>query len=487
MSAKHRLKPLAAGLLLAWFGGTAAAADLMDAFQLARISDPQLQIAEFNRLAVGENVPQARAALLPNISAEAGLTDSNSSSSQIGTIPSEDGEVTFGQVSGESDIRSRSYGLNLQQSIYSRANYTRLHAAKARSLRAAAEYDLAADQLMLRVSEAYFNVLTAIDTLAFARAERRAVKRQLDQAEQRFEVGLTAITDVHEARARYDSARAAVIAADNTLSDAREALAEITGKYLERVKGLGDGFLPTLPTPASAEAWVKIAIENNPNLQAGEFALLAAGHDVATARAARLPTLGGFVNYGESASWGTSGSNNVVFPADSDGDQTVIGLSLNVPIFTGGLIRSQVRQAIFTRDLVDEQLDQQRRAVTRSTRNAYRAITAGISEISAREQALISARSALEATEAGFEVGTRTIVDVLLSQQQLFQAQRDYSQARHNFLLNTLRLEQAAGTIEVKDLQEVNRLLVADAEAKLDAEEEQDEATDAELTPPAAG
>jgi len=468
-----RLKPLALGLVLACIGGNAAAADLMEAFELARLSDPQLQISEFNRLAIGENVPQARSALLPQINGEAGLTDSESDSSSIGTIPNEDGTVNFGLVSGESDTRSRSYSVTLQQSLYNHANYTRLRASKARADRAAAEYDLATDRLMLRVSEAYFNVLTAIDTLAFARAERRAVKRQLDQADQRFEVGLTAITDVHEARARYDGARANAIAADNALSDAREALAEITGKYLARFQGLGDDFQPTLPSPASAEAWVKLAVDSSPSLRAGELALIAAGHDVATARAGHLPTLGGFVRYGDDATWGTRGSNDVVFPANSNSDGPTIGIQLNIPIFSGGLVRSQVRQAIYTRDLVDQQLEQERRAITRTTRTAYRAVEAGIAEIGAREQALVSARSALEATEAGFEVGTRTIVDVLLSQQQLFQAQRDYTQSRHGFLMNTLRLEQAAGTIEVKDLQEVNRLLVADAEAKLDEAEDE--------------
>ncbi len=477
MSAMHRLKPLAAGLLLACAAGSASAADLMQAWELARQSDPQLQIAESNRLAIGENVAQARSSLLPQISATASLSDSEGDSVQVGTIPNEDGTVSFGESRGESDTRSRNYNLNLQQSIYDHRNYTRLRASRARSDAAGADLDRASDALMLRVSESYFNVLTAIDSLAFARAERRAVKRQLDQAEQRFEVGLTAITDVHEARARYDAARANVISAENALDDTREALAEITGRHLQQFRGLASDFTPQLPTPAKIEDWVRLALENSPAVLSRELALAAAGHDIATARAGHLPTLGGSISYGDRATWGESGSNGLFFPANNAGDTTTVGITLSVPIFSGGLVSSQVRQAAYNRDLVDEQLEQERRAVTRTTRNTYRAVEAGISTIAAREQAVVSARSALEATEAGFEVGTRTIVDVLLSQQLLFQAERDYSQARHNFVVNTLRLEQAAGTIEVKDLQEVNRLLVEDAEAKLAVDESDDNAS----------
>lgn len=471
MSATHRLKPLALGLLLAC-AGSAGAADLMQAYELARVSDPQLGIADANRLAVGEGVAQSRAALLPQISGEATLTDNDGDSYRIGPRPDAQG---FGLISAESDTRSRDYGVGLQQSLYNHSNYTRLRGNRARAQRAEAEFEFAVDTLKLRVSEAYFRVLTAIDTLAFAYAERRAVKRQLDQADQRFEVGLTAITDVHEARARYDGARANAIAAANALDDAREALGEITGQPVLNLRGLGDTFSPQLPTPAESEAWVDQAIANNPSLKAREQALLAAGHDISTARAGHLPSLSASVNWADNDGWGDSVQNNLTFPATQGSRGTAIGLRLTVPIFSGGLTQSQVRQALYTRDLVEDQLEQERRSIIRQTRTNYRAVEAGMAEISAREQALVSARSALEATEAGFEVGTRTIVDVLLSQQQLFQAQRNYSEARHNFLVNGLRLRQAAGTIDVKDLQEVNRHLVSDAEAKL-AEGAEDEA-----------
>lgn len=467
MTATPRFRPLAFALLLGMAGSASAAADLMQAYELARQSDPQLAAAEANALATGEGIVQARSALLPQINGSASLNDSDDRSTGIGEALNPDGTISFRQSTSFTDSRSRTYSVELRQSLYDHSNYTRLRASRARAERAQADYQAASQALALRVTESYFNVLTAIDSLIFARAERRAVKRQLDQAEQRFEVGLTAITDVHEARARYDGARASAIAAENQLDDAREALAEITGQYLEGLRGLGDTFKPAMPEPLDAEKWVAQALQANPGLLSRELALLAAGHDVDTARAGHLPTLGGFVRRNDTASWGSRGSDNNSSVIDSAGNGTAIGITLTVPLFAGFNTQSQVRQALYTRDASEDQYEQERRAVTRSTRNAFRALQAGMSEIGAREQALVSARSALEATEAGFEVGTRTIVDVLLSQQQLFQAQRDYSQSRHNFLVNSLRLRQAAGTVSGSDIKAVNTVLTTDAEAGL--------------------
>ena len=461
----RRLRPLALAMLLTGIAGGAHADDLLQAYELARQSDPQLSAADAQRLQQGEGPIQARSALLPQINGSLGFQDSAQAGEQT-TVISRDPLIIDSGV-GFSDSRSRDSGVTLNQSIYDHRNWTRLRAARTRAEQFTAVYDAANDALVTRVAEAYFNVLTAIDSLAFARAEARAVQRQLDQADQRFEVGLTAITDVHEARARYDNSRANAITAEVQLDDAREALREITGEYMDNLRGLDDSFEPSSPQPADIAKWVELAIENNPTLQARELASVAASQDIATARAGHLPYLSGSVRYGDSASWGGDRSRGVTTPSGSEGYGTTIGLSLTVPIFSGGLTQSQVRQAIYTRDIADDQLEQERRSITRQTRNAYRALVAGLTEIEARKQALVSAQSAMEATEAGFEVGTRTIVDVLISQQVLFQAQRDYSISRHNFLVNTLRLRQAAGTVEAKDVAEVNRYLVADAEAKL--------------------
>lgn len=466
----RRLRPLALAMLFTGTAGAAHAADLMQAYELARESDPQLQAADAQRLQQGEGPVQARAALLPQVNGSIDFQDSKSAGEQTEVISRDplivDSGVGFG------DSRSRDSGLRLTQSIYDHRNWTRLRAARTRAEQFTAVYDAANDALVTRVAEAYFNVLTAIDSLAFARAEARAVQRQLDQANQRFEVGLTAITDVHEARARYDNSRANAITAEVQLDDAREALREITGQYMENLRGLDESFEPVSPEPADISKWVELALENNPTLHSRELASVAASQDIATARAGHYPYLSGSVSYGDQASWGSDRSRGVTLPSGSEGYGTTIGLSLTIPIFSGGLTQSQVRQAIYTRDIADDQLEQERRAITRQTRNAYRALVAGLTEIEARKQALVSAQSAMEATEAGFEVGTRTIVDVLISQQVLFQAQRDYSISRHNFLVNTLRLRQAAGTVEAKDVAAVNAFLVADAESKLDNPEQ---------------
>ncbi len=439
-----RLRPLAFALLLAGAAGSASAADLMEAYELARQGDPQLAAAESSRLAVGEGVDQSRAALLPQISGSASLSDERIR-----------GIDAYG--------RSRSYGLNLSQSIYDHSRWTRLGAARLRSDGAEADYKAAADALLVRTADAYFNVLTAIETLASSRAEERSVKRQLDQAEKRLEVGLAPITDVHEARARYDTARANAIAAGTLLEDAREALAEITGQPLENLRGLSPDFKPENNDARTAEEWVAVAIENNPSLLSRELALAAAERDIGTARAGHLPTLGLTGSIGDSAGWQSEYPGG---PNTSGGGSTV-GVTLNVPIFSGGATQSGVRQSVHYRDIAADQLEQQRRSIVRQTRNAQRSLAAGEAEVKARRLSVVSAQAAYEASEAGLEVGTRTIVDVLITQQALFVAQREYARSRHAFLVNTLRLKQAAGTITLADLQEVNRVLVADAEAAL--------------------
>lgn len=437
--------PLFAALALSLATG-AGAADLMETYELARQSDPQLAAAEANSLAIGQGVPIARAALLPQVNGSIGVTETRT-----------DGELGSGEAF-ESDSRNRSWSVRLDQSIFDWGNYTSLNSARATRAQAEADYEVAVDSLLLRVSEAYFAVLTAEDALAFAEAEERAVGRQLEQAEQRFEVGLTAVTDVHEARARYDGARAAVINAGNALDDTREALAEITGQTDYNLLALRLNIPLDGPEPEALSEWEDVALRASPSLASRQFALQSAEHDIGTARSGHLPTIDGFVSRGESKL--LSGE---VGPFSTTGsEQTQFGVQLNVPIFSGFATRSRVKQNIYLRDAAQDQLEAQRRLLLRQTRNDFRAVVAGVSEVEARRQALISAQSALEATQAGFEVGTRTIVDVLLSQQQLFQAQRDYSNARHQFILNGLRLKQTTGVIEVADIQAVNALLTTE-------------------------
>ncbi len=446
-----RFKPLFAALALSFAAG-ADAADLMHAYDLARQSDPQLAAAEANSLAQGQVVPLARSALLPQINGSIGVDETRGGGVRVdASNPDLDPIVT------RADRREGSWGVTLTQSIFDWGNYTNLGAARATRAQAQADYQASLNLLLLRVAEAYFGVLTAEDAMAFAEAEERAVGRQLEQAEQRFEVGLTAVTDVHEARARYDSARAAVIAARNALDDAHEALTEITGERMGSVMALRLSIPLQGPEPDDLVEWEQIAERFSPSLASRRYGLEAAEKNIATARSGHLPTLGGSIRRGGSRLF--DGYDRTDPDFRRSGQSTTYGLTLTVPIFSGFATQARVQQSVYQRDAAEDQVEIERRGLLRQTRSDFRAVVAGISSIEARRQALISAQSALEATQAGFEVGTRTIVDVLLSQQLLFQAQRDYSNARHQFILNGLRLKRTAGVIQVQDLQEVNALL----------------------------
>lgn len=463
-----RLCPLSLALILAGVSAQASATDLLQAYDLARQSDPQFSASEAQRDAQAEGIVQSRAALMPQVSADVSFNRSYSSGSGNQVLAGAPTPLN----STYSESSSRNSGLNVRQSVYDHSNYTRLGASKARARQADAEYDAASDALIVRVADAYFNVLTAIETLASSRAEERSVKRQLDQAEKRLEVGLAPITDVHEARARYDSARANAILQATALDDAYEALAETTGQRLSNLKGLAPGFRPDNKDTRSIEDWVALAIASNPTLRAREEALAAAQKDVESARAAHYPTVSATATYGDAARWGDNTRRAPLpeslshFGNSSTGPS--YGLELSVPLFSGFATQSRVRQALFQRDAVADQLEQQKRSITRQTRGAYRALIAGQAEVEARRLAVVSAKAAYEAGEAGLEVGTRTIVDVLIAQQQLFQAQREFARARHAYLVNVLRLRQAAGVLQVSDLELVNRSLVTDADAALD-------------------
>ncbi|MBS7458501.1 TolC family outer membrane protein [Coralloluteibacterium stylophorae] len=476
-----RLRTLSLAIVLGLGAASSAnATDLLEAYQAARMSDPQLSQADAERLATGENVPLARSALLPQVGGSATLTESDSDSYSAGTV---EGEILG--TDSSSVIRQRDYAVSLEQSIFDWADWTSLRAARERATQADFEYEAEADALFVRTAEAYFNVLTAIETLASARAQEQAVKRQLDQAEQRLEVGLAPITDVHEAQAGYDSARASAILAQTQLNDAYEALTEITGQQTEDLRGLDPDYEPAAPVPEDVDAWVDQALTGNPSIQAAELAASAAEHDIDTARAGHLPTLTASVSYGKGASWGTQTLATGDRMIDTANDGTTVGVRLNVPIFSGGAVRARVRQAGYQRDAVLDLLEQTRRSINRSTRSIYDAVVAGISEVEARRAAVVSARSAYDASEAGLEVGTRTIVEVLITQQNLFAAQREYAAARHNFLVNTLRLKQATGTIAYEDIAAINRLLTTDAEAALDPEAIKESATPDMGVPPA--
>ncbi|MFC0679956.1 TolC family outer membrane protein [Lysobacter korlensis] len=462
MMRRHLVLALAVALLPT----TAAATDLLQTYELARNGDAQLSEAEYQRLATREGAVQARAQLLPQIGGEASYTRSRSDS--------EGPQIVGGQrfpSGGEStsEQTARRLGLNVQQAIF---DGTRL--GQLRSQRALAEasdflFESAGDGLITRTSAAYFNVLVQLETLAAAEAAERALQKQFDFASKRLEVGLAPITDVHEARAQFDTARANTILARNAVEDAYQALVEITGQPVANLKALPEDFQPELPVTQDVDRWVATAVGTNPGLRALQLQVRAAEESVSAARAGHWPTLYASGGYSDSNTSGNSTNNlsSVVDDFENTGRGAQVGLTLSVPIYAGGAIQSQVREAIARRDIIEEQLEQQKRALVRNTRNAYQTLVAGISEVEARRLALVSARSAYDASQVGLEVGTRTVLDVLNNQQALFNAQQAFAQARYRFLQNRLLLEQAAGTLDVEDVREVNRLLTAEPDVEL--------------------
>ncbi|GAB3023830.1 TolC family outer membrane protein [Oleiagrimonas citrea] len=448
-----RFKPVLLALAItAAMPGMAHAEDLMQAYQQARQNDPQLALAEANTRSVHEGINQARAALFPQINASLGLTQDNRGRSSGTYIDQSTGQLYMTPATGY--LRNRNLSLTLSQSVFDLSRYEDLKSAHAQADSQNAQYSAEEQNLLVRVATAYFNVLTAKDQVAFSKAQEKSLARELDQAQQRFKVGLSAITDVQDAKAQHDSATAQLISAQNALDDAREALTQITGEPAKNLKVLRDEVPLQPPVPNNVSDWVRTALQNNPSIMAQQYNVDAADYQVSSARAGHLPTISANVSYGKSSTWSENGTLNTSTPSD-----TTFGLTLRVPIFSGGLVQSQVRQAIAQRDASKDGLESQRRQTIRNTRNYFRSVIAGISEVEATRQAVQSSQSALEATEAGFKVGTRTIVDVLLGQQNLTNAQQSYSRARHQFVLNQLLLKQAAGTITVKDLQAVNALL----------------------------
>lgn len=454
----------------------AHAEDLLQTYELARSGDPQFSAAESGRLATREGSVQARAALLPQINGEATLTRSRNEGPASQTVfdPAANGGAGgFVPINGDSEIEStsRDLGVNVRQMVYDHANFTRLKSANALSQAADYQLDSASDTLITRTSATYFNVLVQLEVLAAAEAAEAALKKQFDFASKRLDVGLAPITDVHEARAQYDSARASTILARNAVEDAYQALRELTGESVTSLKGLPDDFKPALPESTDADHWVDAAIANNPALKAKELQVKSAEADVGTARAGHYPSVYLNGGYGDNKTWGDrtfSGAGiSSSTPIDSESRGPRLGITLSVPIFSGGATQSGVRQALARRDVAEDEFTQQKRALERNTRNAYQTLVAGISEVEARRLALVSARAAYDASQVGLEVGTRTVLDVLTNQRNLFTAQQAYAQAKYNFLQNRLLLEQAAGTLDIDDVQDVNRLLTVDTEAQL--------------------
>jgi len=445
------LKPICLAFAALVLSAPAWAVDLVGVHDLALENDPRLQAAASRLEATRENKSIARANLLPQIGGSAAMSRGNSETE----IPGFPRKI-------ENDIDTNNYRLDLRQSLYRQANYESLDVARGQISQAEAIYEIAYQDFLLRVAERYFLVLTLTDGVTFAEAEEKAFQRQYEQAEQRFEVGLTAVTDVHEARATYDNARARAIVARNNLADAKEALRELTGRYFEDYEPLQEVLPLVEPDPVGADQWVELALQTNPSVLASRAAMEVAEANVRLARSGHFPTLdliGTLNRFDNNKYQYTDPITGAQRSGSLTADDSQLQLALTVPLYQGGRVSAQTRQARYLMDATGQDLDDVQRGVVRQTQTAYRDVIAGIQEVEAFEQARISAESALEATQAGFEVGTRTIVDVLIAEQRKYQAQRDNSVARHAYIIRHLRLKSVAGLLGAEDLRVVNQLL----------------------------
>ncbi len=431
------------------------AVDLIGVHDLAIKNDPRLQAAAYRRDATGENTKQAWSNLLPLLTGGVGRTWGDSETNISGTD-------SFPDIKSKTDIDTETWRIDLRQSLYNQGNYETLGVARGQVSQADAIYNIAHQDFLVRVAGNYFAVLTAKDGVIFAEAEEKALQRQFEQAEQRFEVGLTAVTDVHEARASYDNARARAIVSRNTLADTYEALYELTGQYFNDVDPLQDVLPMVRPSPDNPAEWLVIAMQHNPSVIAASLGVDIADATVRLQRSGHYPSLdlvGSISQFTNNKVALTGDFGDIRAITDLVNDDKRIGLQLSVPIYQGGFVSSRTRQARYTMNAVSEDLDQQQRATVRQTNNAFRAVIAGIEQVGAFGQAMISAESALNATQAGFEVGTRTIVDVLIAQQRYYQAQRENSLARHTYTVDHLRLKAAAGVLAEEDLRKINTIL----------------------------
>ena len=425
--------------------------NLLDVYNLAQKNDAQLAAAHYDMQAVQEKKNQSRATLLPSLtlSANTQYTKSNS------------------KVSGGKDMKNNGnghgWGATLNQPLFRMANWYGYDQSKSISAQAELRFSAEEQSLILRTSEAYFNVLRAEDSLISARAEEKAVKQQLDQARERYNVGLIAETDVLEAQAGYDSARVARILGENQVRVSYETLRTITNHDITQIGSLQKTMPVNHLVPASADDWVNSAVSGNLNLQAAREGLEASHTNIKVQKSGHAPTLDAFARYNYNSDHLTKdrpGENGVGLTTGK-GDSTVVGLQFNMELFGGGATSSRVREATYQMESVQKNFDKSLRETSSGTRNLFRTVNSDVDRVDARCQGIVSSESALNAVQSGYEVGTRNITDVLDAQRKLFVAERDYLNARYDYIVNTMKLKQIAGTLSPTDLQELNQWIVS--------------------------
>jgi len=443
--------------------GVGHSASLLEVYQQALQSDPRIHEAEARRLAALEAEPQARGVMLPQIDFSGEWT--NRKSSGPGNFSDGSGGALPG--SSDSDVDDTDWRFSLRQTLFRWDQIVNLRRADKTVAKAEADREAAQQDLVVRVGQRYFDVLAAEDRLTSTHANRQAISRQLEQAKQRFDVGLIAITDVQESQAAYDQAVADEIAAKRVLATAREFLREITGEYVAELSAPGDEFPMRTPNPASEKDWVDLAMGQNLMLVSSRLDEGLARDEISFRRNGHYPTVELVARTGSSQRDGggtafldSDPTTPIPFSMDRESDDDTIGIQFSVPIFSGGSTSSRVREAVYLHRAAREVLQRVTRETERSTRDSYLGVLSEMSRVEALEQAVASSRTALEATQAGFDVGTRTIVDVLDSQFALYRSITLFYQARYDYLMNVLRLKQAAGSLQIQDLEEIDQWLI---------------------------
>lgn len=421
---------------------TVYAEDLIDIFKIAEQNDPEFAAVSASVMATREQRIQARAGLLPDISFDANTTYNNQD------IDTESG---YGET-GDVNFNSRGYHLKLKQPLLRYDRYLKYKQSAHRISRSEAEQESAFQQLILRVAERYFGVLEAKDNLQFVQAEKIALKRQSEQTQLRYDAGFISNIDVQESKAAYKNSLAEEILAENRSENARELLREIVGPY-ENDLAILEKEIPLInPNPSDVDEWSQFALESNPELIMAESDMTITQEEVGIQKASHLPSIDFVVSHGRDIQGGRFGNTDI--------DGTSAGLQLNIPLYSGGMVKSKTNEAQYRHLQAENIYERQKRAVFRETRDAFLGIKSGISRVEALTLSVEASLLAQQAILAGFEAGTRTAVDVVAAERELFRIKRDYSRARYDYILNILRLQKSAGLLVPADLKMVNGWLV---------------------------
>jgi outer membrane protein len=445
----RRTVSIALGVVLAGAFAVAEAEDLVQIYREAVANDPTLASARASWQATQELVPQARAGLLPSVTL-VGNANGEHFYEKLHTDPA---------LSVTQNFPLANYTVSASQPLYRRQNQVALDQAK-QSV-GQSDYVLASarQDLIVRVAQAYLDVLLARFNIELTESQKAAVSENLAQAKRNFEVGTATITDTNDAQAKYDQIVAQEISTGNDLDNKISALRSIIGRAPGELKRFGGAFTPQLPTPNALDAWIDAAVRDNPQVRIAQANYDIAVLEVERQRAGHYPTVDLVASFNQAYSGATPSVGGSFSNIANDSRVGVIGVQLNVPLYLGGSIESRVRQAVANLDRARQDLEGARRSAQLSAQNAFSGVTSGVAQVNAFDQAVKSAQVSYDSTRVGLEVGVRTNLDVLNQQQQVFQTRFNLAQSYYNFVINGLRLKQAVGTLTDADIEEINRAL----------------------------